>query len=159
MSNNRDERYTSAGRALAQARIRNRPTRKGGCDCPVIVEGRKDRLALESIGFTGKIEQVNRGWDQSRFVAFIFEKYGILNKVDQGPSVILLMDWDRTGGRLQRKLNERLNAFGMRIDNETRMELVRAMKPEGRTVEGLKAHAEKLRPFIDLVDLDGIDEE
>ena len=152
MSNNRDERYTSAGRALAQARIRNRPTRKGGCDCPVIVEGRKDRLALESIGFTGKIEQVNRGWDQSRFVAFIFEKYGILNKVDQGHSVILLMDWDRTGGRLQRKIGERLEAFGMKVDHETRMELVRSMKPEGKTVEGLKSHAEILRPYIDQVD-------
>ena len=111
------------------------------------------------MGFTGPIEQVNRGWDQSRFVTHIFETYGILNKVDQGPSVILLMDWDRTGGRLQRKLSERLSAFGMRIDNETRMELVRAMKPEGRTVEGLKAHAEKLSPYIDLVDPEGGEEE
>ena len=159
MSNNRDERYTSAGRALGHARIRNRPTRKGGCDCPVIVEGRKDRLDLESIGLTGKIEQVNRGWDQSRFVAFIFEKYGILNKVDQGPSVILLMDWDRTGGRLQRKIGERLEAFGMKVDHETRMELVRSMKPEGKTVEGLKSHAEILRPYIDQVDNDGLEEE
>jgi len=144
---------------LGHARIRNRPTRKGGCDCPVIVEGRKDRLALESIGFTGKIEQVNRGWDQSRFVAFIFEKYGILNKVDQGPSVILLMDWDRTGGRLQRKIGERLEAFGMKVDHETRMELVRSMKPEGKTVEGLKSHAEILRPYIDQVDNAGLEEE
>jgi 5S rRNA maturation endonuclease (ribonuclease M5) len=159
MSNNRDERYTSAGRSLGHARIRNRPTRKGGCDCPIIVEGRKDRLALESIGFTGKIEQVNRGWDQSRFVAFIFEKYGILNKVDQGPSVILLMDWDRTGGRLQRKIGERLEAFGMKVDHETRMELVRSMKPEGKTVEGLKSHAEILRPYIDQVDNAGLEEE
>ena len=159
MANNRDERYTSAGRALAQARLRNRPTRKRGCACPVIVEGRKDRLALESIGFTGKIEQVNRGWDQSRFVAFIFEKYGILNKVDQGPSVILLMDWDRTGGRLQRKIGERLEAFGMKVDHETRMELVRSMKPEGKTVEGLKSHAEILRPYIDQVDNAGFEEE
>ena len=159
MSNNRDARYTSAGRALGEARFRNRSTTLGGCGCPIIVEGRNDRIALESMGFKGPIEQVNRGWDQSRFVTYIFEKYGIINKVDQGASVILLMDWDRTGGRLQRKLNERLNAFGMRIDNETRMELVRAMKPEGRTVEGLKAHAEKLRPFIDLVDPDGIEEE
>jgi len=144
---------------LGHARIRNRPTRKGGCDCPVIVEGRKDRLALESIGFAGKIEQVNRGWDQSRFVAFIFEKYGILNKVDQGPSVILLMDWDRTGGRLQRKIGERLEAFGMKVDHETRMELVRSMKPEGKTVEGLKSHAEILRPYIDQVDNAGLEEE
>lgn len=155
MSNNRDARFTTAGRALGEARIRNRPTSVGGCGCPIIVEGRNDGIALKAMGFTGPIEQVNRGWDQSRFVTHIFETYGILNKVDQGPSIILLMDWDRTGGRLQRKLSERLGAFGMRIDNETRMELVRAMKPEGRTVEGLKAHAEKLCPYIDLVDPEG----
>ena len=47
----------------------------------------------------------------------------------------------------------------MKIDLETRMELVRAMKPEGRTVEGLKPHAEKLRPYIDMVDSDGAEEE
>ena len=155
MSNNRDARFTTAGRALGEARIRNRPTSVGGCGCPIIVEGRNDGIALKAMGFTGPIEQVNRGWDQSRFVTHIFETYGILNKVDQGPSIILLMDWDRTGGRLQRKLSERLSAFGMRIDNETRMELVRAMKPEGRTVEGLKAHAEKLSPYIDFVDPEG----
>ena len=159
MSNHRDARYTTAGRALGEARIRNRSTRKGGCDCPIIVEGRKDRLTLESIGFTGKIEQVNRGWNQSRFIAYIFEKYGIINKVDQGPSVILLMDWDRTGGRLQRKIGERLEAFGMKVDHETRMELVRAMKPEGRTVEGLKSHADTLRPYIDVFDAVGSEEE
>ena len=159
MSNHRDARYTTAGRALGEARIRNRPTRKGGCDCPIIVEGRKDRLTLESIGFTRKIEQVNRGWNQSRFIAYIFEKYGIINKVDQGPSVILLMDWDRTGGRLQRKIGERLEAFGMKVDHETRMELVRAMKPEGRTVEGLKSHADTLRPYIDVFDALGSEEE
>ena len=158
MSNNRDARFTIAGRALGEARIRNRPTSAGGCGCPIIVEGRKDGIALKVMGFTGPIEQVNRGWDQSRFVTYIFETYGILNKVDQGPSVILLMDWDRTGGRLQRKLSERLSAFGMRIDNETRMELVRAMKPEGRTVEGLKAHAEKLSPYINLADPEGEEE-
>ena len=159
MSNHRDARYTTAGQALGEARIRNRMPISGGCGCPILVEGRKDILALKSMGFTGPIEQVNRGWDQSRLVTHIFETYGILNKVDQGASVILLMDWDRTGGRLQRKIGERLQAFGMRIDNETRMELVRAMKPEGRTVEGLKAHAEKLRPYINQIDPEGTEEE
>jgi len=47
----------------------------------------------------------------------------------------------------------------MRVDNETRMELVRAMKPEGRTVEGLKAHTEKLQPYIDQIDPQGSEEE
>tara|TARA_B110000438_G_C15813584_1_gene650856 strand:- start:2784 stop:3263 length:480 start_codon:yes stop_codon:yes gene_type:complete len=159
VSNNRDARYTAAGRALGEARIRNRHTVSGGCGCPIIVEGINDRIALESMGFTGPIEQVNRGWDQSRFITYIFEKYGILNKVDQGDSVILLMDWDRTGGRLQRKIGERLEAFGMKVDHGTRMELVRTMKPEGRTVEGLKSHAEKLNLYINLVDLEGEIEE
>ena len=159
MSNNRDVRYTIAGQALGQARLRNRRAQSGGCECPIIVEGKKDVIALKTMGFTGPIEQVNRGWDQSRLVTYLFETYGSLNKTDQGASVILLMDWDRTGGRLQRKIGERLQAFGMRIDNETRMELVRAMKPEGRTVEGLRAHAEKLRPYIDQTDPEGTEEE
>ena len=70
----------------------------------------------------------------------------------------MLMDWDRTGGRLQKKLGERFLAFGMLVDNATRMELVRSMKPEGRTVEGLGAHADKLRPYIDMFDPEGIEE-
>ena len=159
MSNNRDVRYTTAGRALGELRYRNRLPVNGGCGCPIIIEGRRDRLALKLLGFTGPIEQVNRGWSQSRFVTYIYEKYGIINKVDQGCSVCLLMDWDRTGGRLQKKLGEQFEAFGMRVDNETRMELIRSMKPEGRTVEGLKAHADKLRPYIDIVDPEGIEEE
>ena len=50
-------------------------------------------------------------------------------------------------------------AFGMLVDNATRMELVRSMKPEGRTVEGLCAHADKLRPYIDMFDPEGIEEQ
>ena len=159
LHSDRQARYTCAGRALGEARLRNRPSAEGGCGCPILIEGRKDRIALAALGFTGPIEQVNRGWDQSRLVAYLFETYGILNRVDQGPSMILLMDWDRTGGRLQRNIGERLKAFGMRIDDATRMELVRAMKPEGKTVEGLKPHARILRPFIDEVDPEGMSEE
>ena len=159
MANDRQARFTMAGRALGEARLRNRPAADGGCGCPILIEGRKDRLALAAMGFTGPIEQVNRGWDQARLVAHLFETYGILNRVDQGPSMILLMDWDRTGGRLQRNLGERLKAFGMRIDDETRMDLARAMKPEGRTIEGLRPHAPTLRPFIDAVDPEGRCEE
>jgi len=147
-----------AGRALGELRNRNRLTSEGGCGCPIIIEGRRDIIALRKLGFTGPIEQVNRGWSQSKFITYIYEKYGVLNKVDQGCSVSLLMDWDRTGGRLQNKLGDRFHAFGMRVDNATRMELVRSMKPEGRTVEGLGAHAEKLRPYIDMFDPEGVED-
>ena len=41
---------------------------------------------------------VNRGWDRSRLVAYLHDTYGTRNLVDKGPPLILLMDWDRTGG-------------------------------------------------------------
>ncbi|MDP6906748.1 MAG: hypothetical protein QF440_04965 [Candidatus Thalassarchaeaceae archaeon] len=147
-----EARYTLAGRALGEARIRNRPLEKGGCNCPILVEGRRDRVTLEAMNFSGPIELVNRGWDQSRLVAYLFEKYGKINPVDGGTSLILLMDWDRTGGRLQRGVGNRLEAFGMQVDQETRQILLRSMKPEGRTVESLKPHVEKLIPYIDAID-------
>ncbi len=155
-SPNRDARYTMAGQALAEARIRNRPPNQGGCGCPILVEGRRDKLTLHSLGFNGPIELVNRGWDQSKLVTYLYEKYGIRNPIDGKSSLIILMDWDRTGGRLQRNLGDRLEAFGMAVDHETRMVLLRSMKPEGRTVESLKPHSEVLCTYIDTIDPDGM---
>ena len=42
-SPNRDARYALAGRALGEARIRNRLPEEGGCGCPILVEGRRDK--------------------------------------------------------------------------------------------------------------------
>ena len=66
------------------------------------------------------------------------------------------MDWDRTVGRL-RELGERFFAFGMLVDN-AQNGISSLNGPEGRTVEGLGAHADKLRPYIDMFDPEGIEE-
>ena len=47
MSSNRDARYTTAGRALGELRFRNRLPVNGGCGGPIIIEGRRDRIALK----------------------------------------------------------------------------------------------------------------
>ena len=60
MSNNRDPRYSTAGRVLGELRHRNRSRATGGCGCPIIIEGRRDGIALRKLGFTGPIEQVNQ---------------------------------------------------------------------------------------------------
>ena len=151
-------RYEAAGRVLGEARRRNRGQQQGGCGCPILVEGRRDREALEIYGFTGPIELVNRGWDRSRMTAYLFEKYGVRNPVDNEASLILLFDWDRTGGQLTHDFNRRMVAFGMKLDTETRLIIARALKPEGRTVEGLAPHAHRLRAFIDTFDEDGAEE-
>ena len=68
---------------------------------PIIVEGKKDIAALRKLGFEGTIEQLNRGWDLDRFCTYLYETYGTRNE-QGGAAIELLMDWDRTGGRLQR---------------------------------------------------------
>lgn len=147
----RPARFEKAARALGEARARNRSSPEGP-GCPILVEGRRDREALRAMGFDGPIELVNRGWDRSRLVAHLHDRYGCRNEEDGRAALILLMDWDRTGGRLQRVLSDRLASLDVRIDGDLRRTLAVALKPEGRTVEGLKAHASELRPLIDVED-------
>ena len=112
-------RFRSAGKALAEARILNRTA-----DWPVLVEGKRDKLALSVLGFTGPIEVLNRGWPLERLVAYLYETYGP-RRPDGGPSICVLMDWDRTGGRLQNELRRRLEGMDVKISEALRTVLMR----------------------------------
>ena len=140
----RFSRFNRAARSIHDSIVRNSPIEYGGCGCPVVVEGINDVKALRELGFTGDIEKVNRGWGMPKLVTYLYEKYGIRNEVDGGGSIILLMDWDRTGGRLQKLLRERLESLDVKVDEALRIELMKSMKPEGRTVESLRPHIETL---------------
>ncbi|MDP6661617.1 MAG: hypothetical protein QF545_01565 [Candidatus Thalassarchaeaceae archaeon] len=144
----RDVRFEVAAKAIATSILRNRPIAEGGSGCPVVVEGLNDEKALRALGFSGVIEKVNRGWDRARLVAHLHTTYCSSRPPDGGPSLILLMDWDRTGGKLQTSLRDRLMALDAPIDEDLRMILLRAMKPEGRTVESLLPHSQFLEPII-----------
>ena len=137
-------RFTRAARSIHDSILRNSSIEYGGCGCPVLVEGINDVKALRELGFTGNIEKVNRGWDMPQLVTYLYEKYGTRNEVDGGGSIMLLMDWDRTGGRLQKLLRERLESLDVKVDEDLRTELMKSMKPEGRTVESLRPHIETL---------------
>jgi len=125
-------RYNLAAQALSKLLQDN------SLGIPIIVEGKKDTVALRALGFTGAIEQLNRGWDLDRFCTYLYEKYGTRNS--QGGAVIeLLMDWDRTGGRLQKTLIEKLQALDVKINQETRKVLSKALNPETKYVESLNS--------------------
>jgi 5S rRNA maturation endonuclease (ribonuclease M5) len=141
-------RFEKASRAIAEALVRNRTVDQGGSGVPVVVEGNRDEETLRELGFTGPIEKVNRGWDRPRMVAYLHSEYCTVRTPDGGPSVILLMDWDRTGGRIQTALRDRLMAMDSPVDENLRNTLLRAMKPEGRTVESLLSHVPSLRPLV-----------
>ena len=119
---NREKRYDLAYRALEEAIEENE---EGSV---VLVEGRRDEIALRALGFTGPIEKLNRGWPVEKIIAYIDEKY---------ESCILLMDWDRTGGRLQKKIVESMTGLEINVSEELRQVLSKAMKPDTRCVEDL----------------------
>ena len=135
---NRDIRFEKAAKALKKAIERNR------LGHPIIVEGLKDVRCLKTLGFLGKIETINRGWDRSKLIANLYEKYGDFDSGDGGAPMILLMDWDRTGGKLQTSIRNRLESMDVKIDESLRTCLIKVMKPEGRTVESLEPHAKSL---------------
>ena len=144
----REIRFRAAAKAIAASIRRNR-SGEGNPDCPILVEGLRDEKALRALGFTGVVERVNRGWDRSRLVAYLHETYGTRNIVDKRPELILLMDWDRTGGRLQKALRDQLMAMDMPVDEDLRTVLLRVMKPEARTIEALAPHSRHLNPLIE----------
>ncbi len=109
-------------------------------------------MALTALGFSGPIEMLNRGWPLERLVAYLYETYGVRRAADNGPSLCILMDWDRTGGRLQSELRRRLEGMDVKISEEPRSVLMKALKPETRVVESLRGMAHELLPFIDEYD-------
>ncbi len=62
---------------------------------PVIVEGKKDALALQKLGLVGEVVLLHRGQGLYEFCEDIAEKF---------PKVILLLDWDEKGEKLYSSL-------------------------------------------------------
>jgi len=147
------ERFQSAGKALGEARYRNREE-----GFAIIVEGPRDKAALLRLGFVGPIEVVNRGWGMDRLAAYLYETYGTRTS-DRRSTMTLLMDWDRTGGKLQSNLRRRLESFDVMIDEELRKNLMKTLKPETRVVESLGGLAGALVPHMDMEAIIRQDEE
>lgn len=104
---------------------------------PVIVEGKKDRLALRRLGLPGEIIRLQNG---SSIVALC---EGIAR--DHG-EVVILTDWDRRGGRLCRLLRDGLAANDVRSNVEVRARLARLCKKEVKDVEGLVRLVHRIDP-------------
>jgi 5S rRNA maturation endonuclease (ribonuclease M5) len=143
---NKSERFRLAAQALAFARTRNRS------GIPILVEGKKDRRALQALGFTGPMELANRGWSMERLAGWFAEHLQNDKPKDGKAPLILLMDWDRTGGRLQSDLRRRLQALDIQVDEELRRTLSKVLKPETRVVESLYSMVDELLEQIELLD-------
>jgi 5S rRNA maturation endonuclease (ribonuclease M5) len=96
---------------------------------PVIVEGKKDKKCLESLGFMHVIE-INK-----RPLYKVVEDTAAIHK-----EVIILTDLDKTGKKLFSYLNSGLQMLGVRVDNSLRNYLFKFTKL--RQIEGLRTYIE-----------------
>jgi len=126
-----DERWDVACQALAEARKYNHQH-----NIPILVEGKRDVETLRKMGFRGPIERIHRGKPLDAVIVALVESYRIPRN-ELGFNLYLLMDWDRTGGRLQKKIIESMTGMEIKISDELRQVLSKAMKPDTRCVEEL----------------------
>ena len=75
-------------------------------ECPVLVEGMRDRRALEELGVEGRILLIHDGSSLP----------GLASRVSRlSSAVILLTDWDRKGKELFIRLSALLGAEGLKV--------------------------------------------
>jgi len=115
---------------------------KNNSGMPILVEGKRDKKLLLDLGFNGPIESINRGWSLEKHVAYLLEKYDFQNK--NLPLFSILMDWDRTGNILQKKLIQILTSMDKKGDELLRLELIRTLNGRTKTVEGIRFILEDL---------------
>ena len=95
---------------------------------PVIVEGRKDKKALRSLGIKRKIIKIKKGKTIFRIIE------GLRAEHDK---VIILTDWDSTGGKLCYKIKKACESNDIRYDVEYRKQMIKFLKKEVKDVESI----------------------
>tara|TARA_B100000953_G_C18013106_1_gene418609 strand:- start:455 stop:868 length:414 start_codon:yes stop_codon:yes gene_type:complete len=84
---------------------------------PVIVEGKRDTLALKKLGFNGTIIELNDGTSVLTTIERIFQNQG------SSAEFIILTDWDKTGNKLAKQLISYGEACDLNPNDEFRRAL------------------------------------
>lgn len=95
--------------------------RQDAAGAAIILEGRNDALALEALGVGGTHLLIHIGRPLEARIDDIAQAF----EANTWPRLILLTDWDRTGGRLAGRLEHGL-AARVTLDLEWRRRLARA---------------------------------
>lgn len=121
-----DKTLEDLEKILGEIREENKTT-------PIIVEGDKDKQALQKLEIKGKIISYNIGMSITDFCDKISHEY---------EKVILLTDWDRKGGHLCTLI--RKNLVG-RVKVDTNFRKLLAKRSIIRTIEGLPSWIDSLK--------------
>lgn len=103
---------------------------------PIIVEGKRDVLALRLLGITTNVVSMNKG-------VSIFSLAESMSR--EHHQVIVLTDWDRRGGQLARMLKDAFAANDVSVNDVFRTRIVILSKKEIKDIESLPKFIERLR--------------
>ncbi len=101
----------------------------------IVVEGKKDRYALNELGISDQISLASSP-------PLLNFAEGISRKTDQ---VIILTDWDSQGEKMAKKISAYLRASGSKPNNLIRKKIKKLVRKEIKDVEGLSVYVSNLR--------------
>ena len=104
-------------------------------EIPILVEGDNDIKALKLLGFEGEIIKINQGKPLFNLVEDLSKVYD---------EMIILMDWDRKGGQLARRLSDNFEANQMKYNLEFRKQMAYLCKKDIKDVQGLPRFLDNL---------------
>jgi 5S rRNA maturation endonuclease (ribonuclease M5) len=104
----------------------------------VLVEGKKDRSALRSLGIQGNIVCMKH----SGYILFDF--------LDQIPDreIVLLVDFDEYGASLTRKITQYLEEKRVKVNSVFWRKLRGLVRRDVKDIEGLPSYLEKLKKSL-----------
>lgn len=102
----------------------------------IVVEGVKDRRALNALGIADGIET-------------LVGQESLLNFSERlaqtGNTIILLTDWDRTGTKIAKDLTKYLQPSGCVVNYELRLKLSNLVKKAIKDIESLASYIERMK--------------
>ena len=98
---------------------------------PIIVEGKRDTIALRRLGIESDIIEINDGKSVLSTVERISQKFG------RSSQFIILMDWDKTGNKLAKQLISYGEACDLIPNDKIRVSLSKFTAKEISCVEEL----------------------
>lgn len=108
-------------------------------DIPIIVEGRKDVSALRSLGLKGEIIRIKK----RRTVFHIIES--LRGDYDE---VIVMTDWDNTGGKLAYRIKKACKANDIKCIERYRKRLIKYLKKEIKDVESIPKFISRAKRIV-----------
>ena len=108
----------------------------------IVVEGKRDIIALKKLGITGRIETATHQ------PLLVFAE----NLAKDTTNIIIMTDWDRRGDILADKITTYLQNIGIMPDLDIRRRISSLVKREIKDVESLYSYMVKLKKITGEMD-------